>query len=184
MRPSRRHGGTFPRWAAALSLAVTAAVAGPTLAAQAAEPAGGVRDIAWRDAVVPLPAIGACPAAPVSFTGGTAETPGHVYRFAPGHEVAFADVTADGVEDALLMIDCGPRNSEYSGSLVAVTVDEEGRPSLLGTVADGPHWMLRPTDFAVEDGDVVVTMTDWSTETTWVDRYRWSARLGHFELVG
>ncbi|GAA4619522.1 hypothetical protein [Saccharopolyspora hordei] len=159
-------------WAAVAAVVV----AGSPAVAQAPE---GVRDVDWRNAEFTVPRVGPCPQQPVPFTDGAAEVGDWVYRFTPEREVEYADVTGEGVEDALLLVECGPRNAEYSRALVAVT---EG-PRPLGTVVSPPTWRQVPQSCTVQDGVIAVEVEDFDTGGTWTERYRWAQSAQAFVRI-
>ncbi|WP_246025458.1 hypothetical protein [Saccharopolyspora antimicrobica] len=133
----------------------------------------------WRNAEFTVPAVGPCPQQSVAFAGGAAEVGNWVYRFTPEREVGFADVTGEGVEDALILVECGPRDSEYSRALVAMT---EG-PQPLGTVVSPPVWTQVPDGFTVHDGEIAVRIEDFDTGGSWTERYRWAQSARAFVRV-
>lgn len=142
----------------------------------------GVRDVDWHNATFEVPAVGPCPQQVVDFTNGAARLPEHVYRFTPEREILFTDVTGEGVEDALMLVECGPPNSEYSRALVAMTADPDVRP--LGTVVSPPVWTQVPDAFAVTpDLAVDVTILDYETNQTHPEKYRWASSAKAFVRV-
>ncbi|MGP4017933.1 hypothetical protein [Saccharopolyspora sp. 5N708] len=170
-------------WVAALAVVFAAGlVAGGGSAA--AQSASGVRDVDWRNAQFTVPLVGACPEQAVSFTGGAAQAGNSVYRFTPGREIGYADVTGEGVEDALILMECGPRDSEYSRALIAMTTSQDGigiRP--LGTVVSPPVWTQVPTEFTVWHGDISVLVEDFDTGQTWTEHYRWAQSAQAFVRI-
>lgn len=175
------------RIAVAATFAAVLALAGATTAVAAPQPvaraAADVRDVDWRNATLPLPRIGSCPAQTVDFTDGAARTDDAVYRFPPDREIIYADVTGEGVEDALVFMDCGPPASEYSTSLIAMTTDDAGAVRALGTVVDTGVWTLQPTDATVWYGDIAVAITDIETGDVSTRYYRWAASAQAFVRV-
>lgn len=166
--------------------AATLVLGGTTTATAVESPAraaAGVRDVDWRDATLPLPEVGPCSARTVDFTDGAARTDDAVYRFTPNREIIFADVTGEGVEDALVFMDCGPPASEYSTALIAMTTDDTGAPRSLGAVVDTGSWTLRPTDATVWYGDVAVAITDIETDRVATRYYRWAASAQAFVRI-
>ncbi|MER7010145.1 hypothetical protein ABT324_01780 [Saccharopolyspora sp. NPDC000359] len=144
-----------------------------------AEPAEGVRDVDWRDTEFVVPPVGPCPQQSVPFSDGAAVVSGWVYRFTPERQVEYADVTGEGVEDALILVECGPQNSEYSRALVAMT---EG-PRPLGTVVSPPVWTQLPTDLTVRAGEISVRIEDFDTGGAWTERYRWAQSAQAFVRI-
>ncbi|WP_433869802.1 hypothetical protein [Saccharopolyspora sp. CA-218241] len=162
--------------------AVCAVALLPGAAAGAA--AGDVRDVEWRDSRYAVPPVGGCPAQEVPFADGAAVVGDSVYRFTPRERVRYADVTGEGVEDALLFLDCGPRNSEYSTALVGMTTAPDGSPTPLGTVVNPEVWTTVPTGVVVRDGLISVGLESWDTGRTWTEHYRWAASAAAFVRVG
>lgn len=150
--------------------------------AMAAGETQGVREIDWRNATFEVPPVGPCGQQVVTFTDGQARTPDSVYRFTPDREIVFADVTGEGVEDALMLVECGPPNSEYSRALVAVTADPDVRP--LGTVVSPSVWTQVPDAFAVAPDHLIdVTILDYETDQTHPEKYRWASSAQAFVRV-
>lgn len=154
---------------------------GAGMATAQAQDAAGVRDVDWRNASVDVPKIGACPWQHVDFHDGAAETADHVYRFAPGRDIVYADVTGEGVEDALMVVSCGPRDSEFSTGLIAMTADPDARP--LGTVFDPPNWLQVPSDFMVWYRDIAVAVQDGDSGQTHTEYYRWASSAKAFVRI-
>lgn len=165
---------------AALLALAPAAVAAPV----AAQPIGGVRDIDWREAGFEVPPVGPCPQQHVRFHDGSGTADGWAYRVAPEDGLGHADVNGDGVEDALLLVDCGPPNSEYSRSLVALTSSGDGAAAPLGTVVAPGNWQQVPVDFTARDGDVLVALVDRETGRRWEELHRWNPVEHAFARVG
>ncbi|GAB3276120.1 hypothetical protein GCM10027563_03160 [Parasphingorhabdus pacifica] len=158
--------------------------AGSASAQSVGAPGQGVRDVDWHGASFTVPAMSGCPRNHVEFSEGAGTAGDSVYRFTPNREITYADVTGDGVEDALILMDCGPRNSEYSTALIAMTTDQDGdsvRP--LGTVASPAVWTQVPSDHMVWYGDIAVAITDWESERTWTEYYRWAPSAQAFVRV-
>ncbi|MBA8823691.1 hypothetical protein FHX42_001020 [Saccharopolyspora lacisalsi] len=163
--------------------ATAAASPAPTAdPAQSAAP--GVRDVDWHDATLPLPPVGSCPRNTVDFTDGEGRVDDSIYRFTPDREIHYADVTGEGVTDALIFMDCGPPASEYSTSLIGMTTRADGTVRALGTVVSTGVWTHQPTDVAVHGGLMAVTITDIETDRTWIQYYRWAASARAFVRVG
>ncbi|GAA0534411.1 hypothetical protein GCM10011581_08070 [Saccharopolyspora subtropica] len=148
-----------------------------------AQGGSGVRDVDWRNAQYTVPPVGPCPEQFVPFTDGAAEVGNWVYRLAPDLPVGYADVTGEGVEDALLFVECGPRNSEYSRALVGVTTGSDARIQPLGTVVSPPVWTQVPNQVTVHDGDIAVRIEDFDTGATWTEHYRWAQSARAFVRV-
>ena len=143
-----------------------------------------MRDVDWHNASFTVPAVAGCPTSHVDFSGGAGTTEDSVYRFTPDREITYADVTGDGVEDALILMDCGPRNSEYSTALIAMSTGPDGasvRP--LGTVASPKVWTQVPTDHTVWHGGIAVAVTDRETGRTWTEYYRWAPSAEAFVRI-
>ncbi|ASR34427.1 hypothetical protein BAY61_04840 [Prauserella marina] len=143
----------------------------------AAPQEGGVRDVDWHAATFEVPEIGPCPQQVVEFADGEAHLPDHLYRFTPERDIVFADVTGDGTEDALMLVECGVPNSEYTRALIGMTADPEVR--LLGAVESPPTWTRVPDDIGVEPHEdlgqiVTANITDFETDRTYEKRYTWS----------
>ena len=166
-------------WTAVLVSACALATTGGVASAQQ----GGVRDVDWHNAEFTVPPVGSCPWQPVRFAAGHAETADSAYRFAPGREIVFADVTGEGVEDALVVMQCGPHDSEYSTALIGMTTDAAGAPVPLGTVSNPGVWTRTPADFTVWHGDIAVWVTDWDTEQSRTEYYRWASSAKAFVRV-
>ncbi|MDA3643448.1 hypothetical protein LZ318_09295 [Saccharopolyspora indica] len=173
-------GWGFVMWKLPMGWAVVVA-AGLVLAggSATADPASDVREVDWPNAEFVVPAVGPCPQQVVDFTGGAAEAGGWVYRLTPERQVEFADVTGEGVVDALILVECGPPNSEYSRALVAMT---EG-PQPLGTVVSPSVWTQVPDGFTVHDGEISVRIEDFDTGGSWTERYRWAQSARAFVRV-
>ncbi len=173
--------------AAAFAAVVGLGAATPVTAASepvsARTAVAGVRDIDWRDATLPLPRVGSCSARTVDFTDGAARTEDAVYRLTPHREVVYADVTGEGVEDALVFVDCGPPASEYSTALVAMTTDAQGDPRTLGAVVNTRTWTVQPTDAVVWYGDIAVAITDLETDQVSTRYYRYAASAEAFVRI-
>ncbi|WP_236623252.1 hypothetical protein [Saccharopolyspora rectivirgula] len=170
------------RTASAVLLLAGLSVAGGTALAEPGS--SDVRDVDWHNATFTVPSVGSCPQQQVRFSDGTGSSGDHVYRFTPDEEIGYADVNGDRVEDALILLDCGPQNSEYTTGLIAMTTDEDGesvRP--LGVVVDPPTWTQYPFDFTVWYGDIAVAMGDYETGQTWTEYYRWAPSAGAFVRV-
>lgn len=159
-----------------------AATAAATPGVSTAEPSD-VRDVDWRNETLPLPEVGFCPAQTVDFTNGAARTPGSVYRFAPNEDIVYADVTGEGVEDALIFMQCGPPASEYSTAVIAMTTDAAGNVRPLGTVSNPGTWTSRPSDVMVFYGDIGVAVTDTETGAISTRYYRWAASAQAFVRI-
>ncbi|MBE9374414.1 hypothetical protein IQ251_08115 [Saccharopolyspora sp. HNM0983] len=164
---------------AVLLVLAPAAVAAPATA----QPAADVRGIDWHDAEFEVPRVGPCPQQHVRFSGGAARTDGWVYRFTPERGIDYADVTGDGTEDVLALVDCGPPRSEYSTALVALTRSPDGSVVPLGTVVSPGTWRQVPVDFTTWHGDVAVTLTDQDTGARWNEYHRWVPDLGGFARI-
>ncbi|WP_246470853.1 hypothetical protein [Saccharopolyspora phatthalungensis] len=152
--------------------------------AASGQAAPGVRDVDWRNAEFTVPPVGPCPEQSVRFADGAAEAGDSVYRFTPEREIGYADVTGEGVEDALILMDCGPRNSEYSRALIAMTTGPDGvavRP--LGTVVSPPVWTQVPNRFTISQGDIAVGLEDFDTGQNWTEHYRWAQSARAFVRV-
>lgn len=146
--------------------------------------APGVREVDWRNASFTVPQISGCPRQQVDFRQGAGTAGNSVYRFTPERRIEYADVTGEGVEDALILMDCGPRNSEYSTALIAMTTGPGGDSALpLGTVASPGVWTQVPTGFTVRDGVIAVAIEDWEAQRTWTEHYRWAASARAFVRV-
>lgn len=170
------------RAAGAVLLAlVPATVAAP---ADARPPSGGARGIDWYEAEFDVPPVGPCPQQHVRFHDGAGAANGWIYRIAPERGIDYADVTGDGTEDALVLMDCGPPNSEYSRALVALTGSGDGSASALGAVVSPSSWRQVPVDFTAWHGDVVVTLLDQDTGERWNEYRRWSTTEHAFARVG
>lgn len=174
-----------PRAVLAALFATALVVGGGATAAaapvQAAAP--GVRDVQWRNTTLPLPPVGSCPRQSVEFTDGAGRTGDSIYRFTPNREIHYVDVTGEGVEDALIFMDCGPPASEYSTSLIAMTTRADGTVRALGTVVNTGVWEHQPTGVSVRDGLIAVTITDIRTGEVWTQHYRWAASAQAFVRV-
>lgn len=144
---------------------------------------GDVRDVDWYNTTVPVSQLGACPPQDVTFQDGFGTAGDYVYRITPGSVITYADVGGDRSMDALYRVNCGPRNSEYTTGLIAMTTDSAGAPQALGTVVDPESWTQTPADFTVWHGDVAVTMTDTRTHEDWTEYYRWAASAEAFVRV-
>ncbi|QUH04557.1 hypothetical protein HUO13_30635 [Saccharopolyspora erythraea] len=167
--------------ALAASLLAAGVVAG-SATAQASP--SGVRDVDWHNLEFTVPPVGSCPWQSVRFTDGAGEAGDRVYRYQPGKDVVFADVTGEGVEDALILMQCGPRDSEYSTALIAMTTSADGAAVLaLGTVSNPGVWTQQPSDFTVWYGDIAVAVTDFDTEQVWTEYYRWASSAKAFVRV-
>ncbi|QGK71074.1 hypothetical protein GIY23_17480 [Allosaccharopolyspora coralli] len=144
--------------------------------------AQGVREVDWRNETFEVPAVGPCAQQSVTFADGQASTRDAVYRFTPDREIVFADVTGEGVEDALMLVECGPPNSEYSRALVAMTADPDVRP--LGTVVSPPVWTQVPDAFTIAPDHLIeVTILDYETDRTHPEQYRWASSARAFVRV-
>ncbi|GAA2779430.1 hypothetical protein [Saccharopolyspora taberi] len=167
--------------AALLSACALVLTGGAVSAGEAgkAEKAGGVRDVDWHNSEFSVPPVGSCPWQQVRFAAGAGETAEHVYRFAPDRDIVFADVTGEGVEDALIVMQCGPRDAEYSTALIAMTADA----APLGTVSNPGVWTRQPADFTVWYGDIAVRVTDFDTGEGWTEYYRWASSAKAFVRV-
>lgn len=165
---------------AALLALAPAAVAAPV----AAQPTEGVRDIDWHDAEYEVPPVGPCPQQQVRFHDGAGTAHSWIYRLAPEEGIDYADVTGDGVEDALILMDCGPPNSEYSRSLVALTTSGDGTAVPLGTVVSPESWRQVPVDFTAWHGDVAVSLVDQDTDQRWNEYLRWNPAEHAFARIG
>ncbi|MCI2422864.1 hypothetical protein MOQ72_36110 [Saccharopolyspora sp. K220] len=169
------------RAALAVVFAAGLVAAGGSASAQSGT---GVRDVDWRNAQFTVPPVGPCPEQAVSFTDGAALVGNSVYRFTPDREVGYADVTGEGVEDALILVECGPRDSEYSRALIAMTTSPDGaaiRP--LGTVVSPPVWTQVPTEFTVWHGDIALFIEDFDTGQHWTEYYRWAQSAQAFVRI-
>lgn len=181
IRQKDRVRSTFLR-AVLAAISITALLAGGTAVAEPIS-VRGVRDIDWHNAGFTVPAMGSCPAQEVLFSGGAGEAGNSVYRFTPDREIGYADVTGEGVEDALIMMDCGPRNSEYTSALIAMTTGEDGSVQPLGTVVNPDTWTHVPTDFTVWYGDIAAAITDIESGQRWTEYYRWAASARAFVRI-
>lgn len=179
IRPGWLRVGLGGLFAAALVLGGGATAAAAPV--RVADP--GVRNVDWRNATLPLPPVGPCPRQTVEFTDGAARTADSVYRFTPDREIVYADVTGDGVEDALIFMDCGPPASEYSTSLIAMTTGADSAVRALGTVVDTGVWTHQPTDATVWYGDIAVAITDLETGDVRTQYYRWAASARAFVRI-
>ncbi|AOS65883.1 hypothetical protein TL08_25535 [Actinoalloteichus hymeniacidonis] len=140
-----------------------------------------VRDIDWRNSEFPVSEVGGCPPAIVSFEDGQGVSGDWIYRFAPEREIVFADVGL-GREAALLVLQCGPPNSEFSTAVVAMDVDEAGTITALGTVGNKDSWEIYPADIAVFYGDVAIRFQDFGTDEFFNEYYRYSPGEGFVQL--
>lgn len=162
------------------------------------EQATGVRAVDWLNATLTVPALNGCPEEEtVTFEDGKAEAGNQVYRFAFDGVVKYADVNGDGRDDALVLIDCGPRDSHYTGALVAFTEDADSSAgddamvlSPLGAVVNPGTWTQRPIDFMTWHGDIAVAMLDHDLPENaeaagqiWTEYYRWSGDSETFERI-
>ncbi|MBB3037180.1 hypothetical protein [Hoyosella altamirensis] len=144
----------------------------------------------WLNATLTVPAINGCPdEATVTFEEGKAETDTQVYRFAFDGVVKYGDVTGDGNDEALILLDCGPRDAHYTGALVAFSEGDEGIEPV-GVVVNPATWTERPIDFTVWHGDIAVAMIDIDLPAVAEDAgeisteyYRWSADTESFERI-
>jgi len=159
----------------AAALAAAGMLVGPWIAAADAP------EVDWRNAEFTVPAVGPCPRQVVDFNEGTGETGDFVYRFTPDREIGYADVTGEGTTDALMLVECGPRNSEYSRALIGMTTDPGGTaPETLGTVVSPPVWTQVPDEFSVFHGDISVWVLDYETGLGHTEHYRWAASAKAF----
>ncbi|APU17735.1 MULTISPECIES: hypothetical protein [Actinoalloteichus] len=161
---------------------VAVAAEGASNTSAAATTAQDVRDVDWYNATFTVSEVGGCPPATVTFTDGAGETEDRVYRFAPGAEIVYGDVIGSGRESALLILQCGPRNSEYSTAVVGVDVSEDGVISGLGTVGNKDSWEIVPVDVAIWHGDVAVRFEDFGTGQFTNEYYRFSPREGFVRI--
>ena len=133
-------------------------------------------DVDWRNAEFAVPAVGACPQQVVDFNDGAGQAGDFVYRFTPDRGIEYADVTGEGTTDALMLVECGPRDSEYSRALIGMTTDPGGTtPETLGTVVSPPVWTQVPDEFIVFHGDIAVWIHDYETGQGHTEHYRWAA---------
>ena len=140
--------------------------------------------IDWHNAEFEVSQVGSCPRQVVSFTDGAAEVGDRVYRFTPGKPVGHADVTGEGVEDVLILIECGPRDSEYSRALIGMTTDAGGTaPRTLGTVVSPPVWTQVPEEFQVFHHDIAVWINDFETGQGHTEHYRWASSAQAFVRI-
>lgn len=151
--------------------------------ATAAPQEDGVRNVDWHNTAFEVPEIGPCPQQVVEFTGGEAHLPDQLYRFTPDRDIVFADVTEDGTEDALMLVECGAPNSEYTRALIGMTADPDVR--LLGAVESPPRWTQVPDDVSVEPHNelgliVRASITDFEQDRTYDKRYTWSDYYNSF----
>jgi hypothetical protein len=172
---------SWMRTAWAVAFAVVLLAGGGAASAQSVQ---GARDADWRNAQYVVPPVGPCPEQVVRFADGAAVVGNWVYRFAPEREVGHAEVTGEGVEDALILMECGPRDSEYSRALIAMTTGPDGiavRP--LGTVVSPPVWTQVPSEFTASQGDIAVLIEDFDTAESWTEHYRWAQSAQAFVRV-
>ncbi len=92
----------------------------------------------WRNATVVLPRLWPtgphCDGGLVTFVNGRATVRGSAYRILPpGKEPVYADIIGDSRAEALIPVQCGPVNSEYSDTLVAFT-GQALRPRGFGSI--------------------------------------------------
>ncbi|ASO22894.1 hypothetical protein FHR81_005041 [Actinoalloteichus hoggarensis] len=175
--------------AAATGFTLASGLVAMSSAALAAEGTAGasasaqdVRDVDWRNTTFPVSEVGGCPPATVTFVDGAGETEDRVYRFAPDSEIVYGDVVGHGGESALLIMQCGPRNSEYSTAVVGVDVDESGRISSLGTAGNKATWEIVPVDVAIWHGDVAVRFEDFGTGEFTNEYYRFVSGEGFVRI--
>jgi len=172
------------RTARSIGVAATAlATLGFVAVGPATPAAASVTEVDWRNATFDVPAIGACPADRVHFTDGSADTGAGVYRFTPGQPVRYADVTGEGVTDALAVLDCGPPGSEYTSALVGLTTRADGTTiRTLGPVVVAPDWTTTIGDVTTWYGDVAVLLTgsDGDRQTRY---YRWASSAQAFVRI-
>ncbi|APU17734.1 MULTISPECIES: hypothetical protein [Actinoalloteichus] len=138
----------------------------------------------WRNARFVMPGTGRCPARPVRFVDGIAESEDGCYRFETGpgldREIVYADLTGDGHEDALLMLRCGQPDATALTVVVAVTVDARGVVLPLGTVFLPDVWTWQPVDLLVWHGDIALRVLDLDTGRCWTRYHRWSETARDF----
>ncbi|MDV6013341.1 hypothetical protein [Haloechinothrix sp. LS1_15] len=139
-------------------------------------------DVEWHDTTFTVPPVGDCPEQEVAFHSGYGEVDEYVYSFAFGTVIQHADVTGNGHQDTLIIMDCGKRTAHtYTGVVAMATEQDEVRP--LGTVVDPEHWTHLPADVAVWHGDITVTMTDLVTREVWTQYHRWDVDDAEFVRV-
>ncbi|TDC90104.1 hypothetical protein E1161_19615 [Saccharopolyspora aridisoli] len=143
-----------------------------------------VQQVDWHNAEFEVPQVGSCPRQVVSFTDGAGEAGDRVYRFTPDKPIGYADVTGEGLEDALMLIECGPRDSEYSRALIGMTTDPGGTvPRTLGTVVSPPVWTQVPEEFQVFHHDIAVWINDFDTGQGHTEHYRWASSAQAFVRI-
>ncbi|GAB3685723.1 hypothetical protein [Saccharopolyspora tripterygii] len=146
--------------------------------------AADVQQVDWRNAEFDVPPVGSCPQQRVSFNDGAGEAGDRVYRFAPDKPIGYADVTGEGVEDALILVECGPRDAEYSRALIGMTTDPGGtEPHPLGTVVSPPVWTQVPEEFQVFHQDIAVWINDFDTGQGHTEHYRWASSAQAFVRI-
>jgi hypothetical protein len=86
----------------------------------------------WANAPVTIAASGSCRGATVTFSKGSAASGDTVYRILGGNTApAYGDLDGDGIEDAIVLVNCQPGSMAPVTALVAVG----GTGRALGTVA-------------------------------------------------
>ncbi|SFS36768.1 hypothetical protein SAMN05660874_00571 [Saccharopolyspora flava] len=164
--------------ASAGALAAAGMIAGGGMAA------ADVQEVDWHNAAFEVPQVGPCPRQVVSFTNGAGEAGDWIYRFAPEKPIGYADVTGEGVDDALMYVECGPRGAEYSRALIGMTTDPGGtEPHALGTVVSPPVWTQVPEEHQVFHGDIAVWINDLDTGQGHTEHYRWASSAQAFVRI-
>ncbi|NUS72387.1 MAG: hypothetical protein HOQ05_03170 [Corynebacteriales bacterium] len=138
----------------------------------------GATDVDWKNARVPVPVGTHCPAGDVQFNDGMSEHNDYLYRILPNPSVpVYGDVDGNGDRDALLRMQCGPKNSEYSEALIAVSANGDALYPL-ATVLRADDWGQQFTNYAVFGSVVRVTVSD--EQQSWVRWFEWNANTGTF----
>lgn len=195
---SRRVIATVSSVGVIFGLSAATAAADPEMPTFDAQPpietdtdeASGLRAVDWLNTTLTIPPINGCPEEEtVTFTDGKAETESQVYRFAFDGVIKYGDVTGDGNDEALALIDCGPHNSHYTGALVVFSEGDE-RVEPIGVAVNPAIWTQRPIDFLIWHGDIAVAMLDHdlpeqaeAAGQVWTEYYRFSADSEEFERI-